>query len=282
MSEISIFLIFAFLYSINLSCSKITSEILSLFIKKRGAQLKKIKWEDKGPTPLGDKKFTPQGLTWVDSKLIFANSWKDEKSRVYEIDPSTMKILRYFDMPQGAVHTSGLAWDGNQLWAVDYISNRAYCIELEASLSSSHPHVIGSFDTTLQGTSACCIIQWNKQQYLAVSDFRNTCTTIFIDISKALKTGTAKGAIDFKYINECFSQGLEFFNGFLYESENKFGKNIINKIDLTLLSEYRNSRKSTIVQFVAPSWGIEDLAWDGEALWTSEERTFRFFKTFLN
>ena len=47
-----------------------------------------------------------------------------------------MSAERYFDMPTAAVHTSGLAWDGEHLWAVDYISNCAYWIDLEASLAA--------------------------------------------------------------------------------------------------------------------------------------------------
>ena len=45
------------------------------------------KWRDLGPTPLGNKRYTPQGMCWRAGKLIFANSWKNTKSRVYRIDP---------------------------------------------------------------------------------------------------------------------------------------------------------------------------------------------------
>lgn len=235
-------------------------------------------WEDKGPTPLGEKGFTPQGMTWVKGNIIFANTWKDERSRVYEIEPETMKIRRYFDMPEGAVHTSGLAWDGKNLWAVDYLSNYAYCIDLEASLSEGQAVEKGRFATTLKGTSACAYAENDGKKYLVISDFMNTKRTYFVCALEALKAGTAKGFIDFSYHNEGFSQGLEFVDGFLYESENKFGLNVINKMDLNSIRETESARKSTILQYPGPAKGIEDLVWDGTCMWTSDESVFRFFR----
>jgi glutamine cyclotransferase len=240
-----------------------------------------MRWEDRGPTPLGDRRFTPQGKAWVDGRLIFANTWKDERSRVYEIDPATMEIRRTFDMPDGAVHTSGMAWDGESLWAVDFRSNRAYRIDLEASLEQQTPVVISSFDTTLEGTSACCLLSWEGETRLAISDFRNSRMTVFVDHLSAAASGSADGHIVFAYENEGFSQGLEFFDGHLWESENKIGRNILNKMDLGLLAETRDARRATIAQFAAPSFGVEDLAWSGTGLWTSDETSFRFYEGFL-
>lgn len=251
---------------------------LNYFIKKGGDKAGTIIWEDKGPTPLAEKKFPPQGLTWVDGMLIFANSWKNERSRVYEIDPATMQVLRYFDMPKEAVHTSGLAWDGDYLWAVDYISHKAYCIELEPSLSQSTIKLKGSFATNLKGTSACCIVPYKDKNLLAISDFKNTKKTYLVRMYAAMEAGTMEDAVELAYQNEGLSQGLEFFNGHLYESENKFGRNIINKMDLKLLEKTRDAKKSTVKQYKAPSWGVEDLAWDGHYLWTSDETKYRFYK----
>lgn len=244
-----------------------------------------IVWLDRGPVPLAEMRYTPQGLTWVEGKLILANSWRDRRSRVYEIDPQSMELLRHFDMPAEAVHTSGLAWDGKRLWGVDYKSNRGYCLDLEASFRAQQAVVIGSFQTTLRGTSACCLLPWEGRTYLAISDFMRSTRTIFVRHDDALAAGTAAGAIDFWYRNEGFSQGLEFIDGFLYESENKRGRNaargrspdIVNKLDLAMLAEHRNAHLATVHQFTAPGHGVEDLAWDGEHLWTTDEISFRFF-----
>ena len=253
----------------------------SLLRRRRGRFVGNATWEDKGSTPLGENRYTPQGLTWANGKLLFANSWKNTRSRVYEFDPDSMQVQRYFDMPDEAVHTSGLAWDGEFLWAVDYISNCGYCIELEGSLAAGAAKVVGRFDTTLRGTSACCIVPWNGRPLLAISDFMNSRRTIFVRREEAIQTGTARGATEFEYRNEGFSQGLEYVDGYLYESENKMGIDIVNKISLDELVRTRNARRATVTQYPAPSKGVEDLAWDGESLWTSDETLFRFFRTRL-
>jgi len=235
-------------------------------------------WDDRGSVPLADGKYTPQGMTWVNGRIVFANSWKDTRSRVYEFDPETMVSKRHFDMPVGAVHTSGLAWDGAHVWGVDYISNFAYCFDLERSLAESAPKEIGRFRTTLKGTSACCFIPWDGQTYLAISDFMRTKRTILVRHHEAIERGSADGCIVFSYRNEGFSQGLEFAENYLYEAENKRGYDVINKIDPDLLGQTKDSRSATIKQFSAPNGGVEDLAWDGEFLWTSDEVTFRFYR----
>lgn len=236
-----------------------------------------IDWEDRGPTPEGENRYTPQGLTFADGRLIFANSWRNTRSRVYELDPATMQYLRHFDMPPGAVHTSGLAWDGWRLWAVDYITNCGYCIDLQASLAQGQVKLLGQFETTLRGTSACCFVLWEEQQLLAISDFMNTQRTIFIRHEDALAAGTARGAIEFSYRNGGFSQGLEFIDGFLFEAENRRGLDVIHQLDLQRLRESGEAAAATVWRYDAPNGGVEDLAWDGESLWTSDEVQFRFY-----
>ncbi|MBN1572772.1 MAG: hypothetical protein JW984_06180 [Deltaproteobacteria bacterium] len=134
----------------------------------------------------------------------------------------------------------------------------------------------------LRGQAHAAFFPWEGKKYLVISDFMNTRRTIFIQMDNALKDGTTEKWIVFEYKNEGFSQGLEFIDGFLYESENKFGIDILNKIDLEKLKQTRNSRKATILQYPAPEKGVEDLAWDGKSVWTSDEAVFNFFKGTLS
>jgi glutamine cyclotransferase len=254
-----------------------------LYLTRQKSSLRGVViWEDLGEVPMASSMYTPQGMTWVNGRILFANSWKNTRSRVYEFDPETMTSLRHFDMPEGAVHTSGLAWDGVDLWAVDFISNDAYCLDLEASLASGEAQVKDLFTTTLKGTSACCFVPWHGETCLAISDFMHSRRTILVRHQDALARGTADGCIEFEYRNEGFSQGLEFAEGFLYESENKAGNDVINRIDLELLQKTGNARKATVRQLNAPNGGVEDLAWDGQYMWTSDEKVFRFFRSPLD
>lgn len=255
--------------------------LISLLRKNTKLQFT-VSWMDLGPTPFGERGFTPQGMSCANGRILFANTWKNLHSRVYEYDPCNMRQeLRFFDMPSPAVHTSGLCWDGECLLAVDYISNRAYCIDLEDSLACHQAKVRGEFDTTLKGTSACCLMEFEGRKVLAISDFMRSKATIFVDYGAALKSGSAAGAIVFQYRNEGFSQGLEYIHGFLFESENKLGRDVINQIDIERLKICRNARQATVRQICGPSSMIEDLAWDGEYLYTSDEGTFRFYRASL-
>lgn len=276
--KILLFVIIPLLGLILLIITNMKLNIINIYYPRCRVGNSEILWEDKGPTPGEGEKYTPQGMTWINGKIIIANSLNNTKSCVFEIDPETMKILRHFEMPDEAVHTSGLAWDGYYLWGVDYISNRAYCIDSEESFKNAQVRIIGSFDTTLKGTSACCIVNWEGRQYLAISDFMRTKCTLFINMYEALKKGSAQDMIVFKYKNEGFSQGLEFFDGFLYEAESKLGIDRINKIDIEKLRTTKNARKSTIFHYLAPSKSVEDLAWSGSELWTSDEYEYKIFK----
>lgn len=227
---------------------------------------------------MANMKYAPQGLTWANGRLILANTWHDAKSRIYEIDPDSMKVLRWFDMPAEACHTSGLAWDNAHLWAVDYRSNKAYRIDIEASLESSLAAIVGEFKTTLRGTSACCFMPWRGETRLVISDFCNTGSTIVVDHVKALASGTARGAIVFRYKNQRFSQGLTYALGHLWEAENRLSCSVVNMICPDKLRCCRNSAEATVAQFAGPSCFIEDLAWDGRRLWTSDESKFHIHK----
>ena len=238
----------------------------------------RLRWKDLGPTPLGEKGYTPQGMTWVDGCLLLANTWKNTKSRVYEMDPRTMRILGTFDMPAHAVHTSGLAYDGHDLWAVDYRSNRCYKIDLQSSFNTGEAHVLGSFATGLKGTSACCFISWEGEQRLVVSDFKHSRKTYIVRHEEALRHGTMDGQVVFAYTNQGFSQGLLWDGVYLYESENRLGRDILNAMDPVALKKTGSACQAIVRRFNAPGRGVEDLAWDGFHFYTSDEKSLRFYR----
>jgi glutamine cyclotransferase len=237
-----------------------------------------VEWQDMGAVPGVERQHTPQGMAWVQGALALATSWRDERSVVYRIDPVSMQVQGSFDMPAEAVHTSGLSWDGAHLWAVDYVSNRAYRIDWERSLEEGRANVTGSFGTTLRGTSACSVLNLAGDTVLAVSDHRGSRRTVFIDVALALQAGDAGSALVASYRNEGFSQGLVFDGAHLYEAENKWPAGVVNVLDVDALCAGSSARAATVVQYSTPTPGVEDLAWDGEHLWTSDETTFRIYR----
>lgn len=249
---------------------------LSRVAKDRRAVLR---WEDLGPVPLREKRYTPQGMTWVDGRIVFANCWRNTRSRVYRIDPDGMQIEAWFDMPSEAVHTSGLAYDGVDLWAVDFKSNRCYQIALDASYRQQRAEVLASFPTGLGGTSACCFVPVNGETLLAISDFRRTCRTFLVRHEAAMAAGEMAQHVVASYRNGGFSQGLEWDGRYLYESENRLGVDVLNELNLDLLLETGDAGRATRRQFAAPHRGVEDLAWDGHTMYTSDEVSFSFYRT---
>ncbi len=100
---------------------------------------------------------------------------------------------------------------------------------------------------------------WNGLRCLAISDFLRTRKTVIVRKEDALRAGTASGNIEFSYTVD-----------------------VINKMSLEKLRRTGSARQATVRQFAAPSRGVEDLAWDGEAFWTSDETVFHFFRGHLD
>lgn len=250
----------------------------NLVVRQPPSRRGTLAWEDLGPTPLGEKRYTPQGMTWVDGRIVFANTWKDTKSRVYRYAPPAMAADGTFDMPDEAVHTSGLAWDGARLWAVDYVSNRCYAIDLERSFATGKAVVLGSFPTGFEGPSACAFLEHGGERLLAISEFLRTSRTYAVRHELAMAEGGLANAVVFSYRNEAFSQGLFWDGKWLLEAENKMGVDVINQLDVARLVATGSARASTVRQLAAPGRGVEDLAWDGTWLYTSDEFSFRFYR----
>ncbi len=239
-------------------------------------------WTNLGTTPEGEKKYPPQGMTTDGTHLIFSNHWNDAQSRVYKMDPDSLKIIDTFDMPEKAVHTSGLAWHDKYLWAIDYSSLMAYKIDAAESFATGQAVVQGSFHTGLGGASACCIVTMEGKPYLAVSDFLNSRKTVFVDMNRAIENGSADDAIVGAYRNGGFSQGVVADDQYLYESENRRGTDVIRKYDLLKLFATGDADAALVAVLPAPAGGVEDMAILNGKLWTSDETTFAFYNAPLD
>jgi glutamine cyclotransferase len=248
----------------------------------RETTVTKVLWQKLRSVPQAEYAYTPQGMTFDGEHVVFANSWKNMRSMVYSFSIPDMIMHRQFKMPTDAVHTSGLAYDGEFLWACDYISNRCYKIRPVESFESGEAVVVGSFDTGLRGTSACCLLFWKGRRCLAISDYMRTKRTYVIDHESALHAGKMEAVVLFSYRNGGFSQGLAFDGQHLYESENKLGIDVINKLDIARLIDTGHANESIVEQIEAPWRGVEDMAFDGQHLYISDEVAFKFYRTRMN
>jgi hypothetical protein len=237
-------------------------------------------WTDLGPVPGADLRYPPQGLTWTGKHLVFTNHWNDKRSGLYVLDPFPLRVLAESAMPPEAVHTSGLAWDGESFWAVDYRDNRLYRFSWDPDGPDREPAFRASHPTGLQGTSAIASLRVEGIGYLAISDFRGTRSTYFLrtDRVSELDRGPLPAVADLAYRNGGFSQGLVSDGEYLYEAVNNWGTDRIEVMDVKPALACRDPSKIVFLgAFRGPGPSIEDLATDGRRLWTSDESTYRFY-----
>lgn len=245
-------------------------------------------WRRISDTPGADKGYSPQGITVVGEDLVFSNHWDGERSCLYRLDPDTGRVATSSMMPDEATHTSGLAWDGTFLWAVDHGSNRLYKLDLAETFASERAAVVESVATGLRGSSALTALAPNGTTHLAVSDFLWT-----IETTPSLPSGTGRTYVfrpedvesgepvpacaRHSYPNGGYSQGLTWDGRYLYESLNAVGTNRIEVIEIPRQSS-DTAPIERVGSFEAPGYFVEDLATDGSRLWTTDERLFGLYE----
>lgn len=229
-------------------------------------------------TPGYKDEFPSQGIVVIDSKLIINNHHFDNESWIYEIDINTREINRSFIMPLEANHVGGLCWDGQFLYAVDYNTNKVYQIDYHESFNTGNAVIMNEFDTTLEGASACGIILDREIPLLIISDFRNSSKTLIVDLNKSIKSGTAENNILYSYENESFSQGISYWNGLIFEVENKVFKSIVNIYDFNGIASQKLKKDFFIGQFLLPDRGGQDIYIDDKKVFLSDSVTFKIYE----
>ena len=228
-------------------------------------------------TPFYEEESKPQGIVmYTDSTFLHSVHHNDIKSTVYQIRKSDQAIINEFDMPLDATHTSGLAMFEDMLLAVDYASNKIYSIDAGESLQSGVVKVIDEFATGLRGTSAISCFEYNDKFLIAVSDFLNSRKTYILDLENLLETKDFFRSKLAQYNNGWFSQGVAFVDGYIYESRNStFGNSYI---ECRKISDIIDGNKINVSKVRTPLKGIEDLDFDGEYWWVSDEKSYKFYK----
>lgn len=245
-------------------------------------------WQRVSATPGANRGHSPQGIAFVNGDLVLSNHWDGERSCLYRLDPETGDVTAASMMPDEARHTSGLAWDGTSLWAVDHESNYLYKLDLADTFSSERASVEEKFETGLHGSSGLTFLEVDGAGYLALSDFLWT-----IETTPSLPTGTARTYIfrpedveagrtvpdcaEVSYSNGGYSQGLAWDGEFLYESLNNVGTNRIEIIDISRVLRSGSGSIERLGSFETPGRFVEDLATDGSTIWTTDERLFALY-----
>lgn len=241
----------------------------------------KVTWKSIGFTPRAYRKYAPQGMTFIDGDLVMAECWNDERQFLYVIrtDEDSYEVTRVIEMPSEAVHTGGLEWDGEFVWAVDYVSNTLYTLDWQATLETGVAQVVEQGETGLKGSGSLARLTLNDYDVVAVSCFMNTGRTYFVPVEKAFDGRSIEEKAIASYRNPVYVQGMMAYNGYLYEAANVLGKDIIYKIDPHMAIRAGDYSKGIVARYCAPSRMIEDIAFDGRRWWTSDESSYRIYVT---
>jgi len=237
-------------------------------------------WRDLGEVPGAEQHYPPQGMTFAGRRLVFTHHEQDRASALFTLDPQSMAITGRAALPPEASHTSGLGWDGHRLWAVDYNSHELYAFDLDATLAGGQAVVLGRWPTGLEGASALEWLELEGVAYLAISDFLSTSRSYLLPVSSVPGLGTASVA-DLSvcsWFNGRFSQGLGWDGHLLYEAVNRLGTDELRVYDIaTAMKAGAPCEPELIARIPTGGPGVEDLASDGTRMWTSDERSWRFF-----
>ena len=260
--------------SINLTAC---AHALQYISPEKSIQHCNLKWESLGKTSGYLKKHTPQGMEFIGDSLFLAISQNDKKTIIQKIviDNKSYTISSEFEMPSLAVHTSGLAWDDNHLWAVDYVSKMIYKIDIDASEKKGKAVILGQYNTGSEGAGSIAIIRFKGVKSIAVTDFMNTGRTYIIPITEISNINKSKEIKSYK--NAFFNQGIKYYKNYLIESHNALGRDIIYAINPEKAIDNDDYKSGIAFSFNAPNNMVEDVAFHDGYIFTSDESTYQIY-----
>jgi len=235
-------------------------------------------WLAVARTP-GNQLSRPQGLTYARHLLFLTAHRNDRSSMIYAMD-TTGSVLVQAALPSDARHTSGLAWDGSFIWAVDFRSRMLYQIDID-SLQAGTLFLAATYPTGLKHPSGLASLSIQKTPYLAISEFGFNAHTYIVPTALlyTLAAASVPEIASLVYSNSGFSQGLTWDGRFLYEALNNMGTDRIEIIDIAEAISTRNPGSiRRLGSFAAAGSAVEDLAFDGHTLWTTDEQDYYIHK----
>lgn len=175
--------------------------------------------------------FQPQGMAYRDDRLYAAQVTDSpgNPSTIHELALDGSPTGETFTLPNDdAVHTSGLEWHDDRLWAIDYAANRVFAVDWGAR------RVVGSFRygngvLSDENVSAGTFVPTRDGgAKLLLSCWRSNSTHL-IDHEAAIEDGTAAGNVSRVLQNGPFisPQGLEYHDGELYVNWDVPGTNSV-------------------------------------------------------
>lgn len=240
-------------------------------------------WIDVGPVPEAARRFPPQGMTVVAGRhLLLSNHWKDAASHLYVLDPADAEVRCDVALPGEARHVAGLTWARGRLWTLDYGEGWLHSFEVEITPPTCALRSAQRFATGLGGASGLTCLAVDGVEYVALSDFMHSerSYVLAIDRLAELEAGaTVPELAVTSWANGAFSQGLAWDGTFVYDATGARGRDRILVVDVAAAIREGRATTEALGAFPAPADMVEDLAILDGALWTSDEATFRVYRS---
>ena len=191
---------------------------------------------------------SPRDLAW-DGKTFWHT--KDDTDRIYQFDPSTLKIIRSFAAP--ATGTSGITFDGKYLWVSDNITDLAYQID------PTDGKVIRTIP--LPGASPIAL-SWYVKTLWTIDNAGPTLyqMDLFGNVIRSLATSTGN------------SPGIETYDGRLWFTS--LSNALILEYDIGTLLEIRRT--------ASPGASPVGIVFDGKYLWNADTTEDRIYQLALS
>jgi hypothetical protein len=260
-----------------------------------------LKWEWIGNFPDYQINAKPQGLTFYDGTvktLIYSAHYEEATTKVdhgskvffipissFPLDDEKLSNLKSFSLPKEHSHVAGLAMDGATLFGADYRTNQV--LRISFSFEDLEKDPTYEFTTSaMKGLSGMDFLCQATSDLFILSEFKLNpfahCSTAFFTSEEKMHKESFQPQES--YVNKGYSQGLTFasIDGLEYviESLNKglldpFGfkpkTDEIRMYDLQSLLNGSDEKTALRAKFPTPGTMVQDLAWDGEYLYTSDE-----------
>lgn len=228
--------------------------------------------------------YIPQGIAVGEDVVYHTIHKKDAKSVliVFKKNDPTLKLVKELDLPPEATHTSDLTIYKGDFYAIDYHSNYIYQLDYKELKNKLVLRVVRKVRVTKSGRQfgSFEIVEHNGREYLFVTTFLkdNRMYVFDFDLFFRQRLGFDKSLL-FSVESSFFTQGLCLSSSAksLFHSVNRFGVDFIFELDIERLLSTKDYRRSILRSFLGPDKMIEDVAIEGDLLYTSDEYVHKIF-----
>jgi|GEM_PF-1571251 len=250
--------------------------------------INKLKWEEVFALENLNPEYVPQGIAVHDDLVYHTIHKKDTKSIliIFRKSDPTLLVVKELELPPEATHTSDLTVYKGHFYAIDYHSNYIYQLDFKELRHKLKLKVIRKVRVTKPDRQfgSFEIVEHEGKEYLFVTTFLkdNRMYVFDFDAFFRQRLGFEKSLL-FSIESSFFTQGLCLSSTAksLFHSVNRFGVDFIFELDIRRLLLTKNYRESITRSFLGPDKMIEDLAVQGDTVYTSDEYVNKVYRANL-